>query len=121
MSITAVSTVSDVGSVAVPVPADIVTEPEGYATYRSERLPDQIKGGAGKHNVPADNQGVFDIDVYISPEFIQDISAELASNRRELSDLGLQNAPVEVYIKGDDTHMTKWNLGNEDVIYKRNW
>ena len=96
----------------------LVSEPEGYATYRSEKLPNYIKGGKGYSNVPAEGQGIFNLDVYIPPEFIKDVCDELNSPTGELRHLGLSNVIAEVYIKDDDTKISGWNLGNEGVIYR---
>ena len=99
----------------------MISSPEGYVYYASEQLPDRIIAKEGQHNVSA-NGGIciFDLTIYIPPEFNKDISAEVDSPTGEVRKLQLHDMSANVYIKGDNTHSVKWSLGGERVIFRPN-
>lgn len=100
----------------------MITLPEGYAYYNSERLPDRIVAQEGRQNVPASGGiGQFDLHIYIPIGFRDDVCIEVDNlPRREIRNLQLHEISSKVYIKGDDTRCVKWSLGGERVIFRPN-
>ncbi|MFC2065835.1 hypothetical protein ACFLUO_02070 [Chloroflexota bacterium] len=100
----------------------LITFPEGYAYYTSERLPDRIEAQEGRHNVPANGGvGIFDLNIYIPIGFRDDVCMEIDNlPRREIRNLQLNEISSKVYIKGDDTRFVKWSLGGERAIFRPN-
>ena len=100
----------------------MITLPEGYAYYNSERLPDRIVAQEGWQNVPASGGiGQFDINIYIPLGFRDDVCIEVDNlPRREIRNLQLHEISSKVYIKGDDTRCVKWSLGGERAIFRPN-
>ncbi len=100
----------------------MITLPEGYAYYNSERLPDRIVAQEGRQNVPANGGiGQFDLNIYIPLGFRDDVCAEVDNlPRREIRNLQLHEISSKVYIKGDDTRCVKWSLGGERAIFRPN-
>jgi len=100
----------------------MITLPEGYAYYNSERLPDRIVSQEGRQNVPASGGiGQFDLNIYIPLGFRDDVCVEVDNlPRREIRNLQLHEISAKVYIKGDDTRFVKWSLGGERTIFRPN-
>jgi hypothetical protein len=98
----------------------VITQLEGYAYYKSEKLPDYINGGEVKNNVAAEGIGIFDVNVYIPSQFVKDVCAEIDSPTGELRDLGLHELCPKVYVDGDITHYIRWNIGQRRLIFRPN-
>lgn len=100
----------------------MITLPEGYAYYNSERLSDRIVAQEGRQYVPANGGiGQFDLNIYIPLGFRDDVCLEVDNlPRREIRNLQLHKIITKVYIKGDDTRCVKWSLGGERAIFRPN-
>jgi hypothetical protein len=100
----------------------VITLPEGYAYYNSERLPDRIVAQEGWQNVPANGGvGQFDLHIYIPIGFRDDVCLEVDNlPRREIRNLQLHEISSKVYIEGDDTRCVNWSLGGEREIFRPN-
>lgn len=98
----------------------MITLPEGYAYYNSERLPDRIVANEGMQNVPANGGiGQFDLNIYVPIGFRDDVCIEVDNSpTREIRNLQLHEISSKVYIKGDDTRCVKWSLGGERAIFR---
>ncbi len=97
----------------------LVEHPEGYASYKSEKLPDYIRASRGKNNVPAGRDGSFDLEVFIPDKFLTDVCTELDSITGELRGLGLEHMMAGVYIKGEE-QLFQWYFGESRTIFRPN-
>ncbi|MFC2033805.1 hypothetical protein ACFLTT_00155 [Chloroflexota bacterium] len=101
----------------------MITLPEGYVFYKSERLPERIIAEEGRQNVPANGGiGQFNLSIYIPIGFRDDVCAEIddVTKNKEIRNLQLHEISSKVYIKGDDTRCVKWSLGGERAIFRSN-
>ncbi len=96
-----------------------VGQPEGYAYYNSDRLPDRIISEGGLNNVPAGAKSYISLNVYIPPEFLEDVCKEVESDTKELRGLELREIKASVHIK-DDARQVWWLLGAERTFFRSN-
>ncbi len=96
-----------------------IGQPEGYAYYNSDRLPDRIISERGFNNVPAGAKSYISLNVYIPPKFLEDICKEVESDTKELRGLELREIKASVHIK-DNARQVWWLLGAERTFFRPN-
>lgn len=89
-----------------------ISQPEGYPYFGDEKSSFHIRDEGGAHNVPAGHSGTsFDLDIYVPPEFLGGVRAEVASASGEVTNISLRYVQASVKANVEGSPKVGWSIG----------
>ena len=96
-----------------------ISQPEGFVTYRGERLPEPPAATNSPKNVPDGANGVLRFEIFIAEVFRDAVCEEEDTGRGEIRNLGLNGLYAMVRVQGNDSTV-KWGLGLGNAAIRPN-
>ena len=97
----------------------VISQAVGYASFNSEQLPDNITRNEGGYtNVAPGGTVLFDLNIYIPPEFLEDFCREYDAG--EIRGLGLRDVRAKVWVKDNDAPPVPLGLDADRMTFRVN-